>query len=85
MFNAALGSAAGDLALALGARGGVYIGGGLIPALGPLFEPDRFYARFIAKGRFESYLANIPIWQILPTDAALIGLAAAPLEQSNKP
>ncbi|MBS3785407.1 MAG: glucokinase [Gammaproteobacteria bacterium] len=75
MFNEALGSAAGDLALALGARGGVYIGGGLIPALGPLFEPERFYARFTAKGRFESYLANIPIWQMLPTDAALIGLA----------
>lgn len=83
LFNAALGSVAGDLALALGARGGVYLGGGLIPALGSLFDPERFYARFIAKGRFERYLAKIPVWRVLPADAALIGLAAKPLPNGH--
>lgn len=84
LFSAALGSITGDLALALGARGGVYIGGGLIPALGPLFDQTRFYQRFLAKGRFRHYLSEIPIWQILPDDAAFIGLAAAPSKQTNR-
>jgi glucokinase len=60
LFFGFLGSVAGDLALTLGARGGVYIGGGIVPRL--LAEIDRspFRERFEAKGRFRDYLAGIP-------------------------
>ena len=55
---------AGDLALTLGARGGVYIGGGIVPQLGERIERSAFRRRFEAKGRFEDYLRKVPTWVI---------------------
>ncbi|MCQ1548907.1 MAG: glucokinase, partial [Candidatus Accumulibacter phosphatis] len=55
-FCAMLGSVAGNLALTLGAQGGVYVGGGIIPRLGDIFDRSPFRARFEAKGRFAAYL-----------------------------
>ncbi len=74
-FCALLGAAAGDLALTLGARGGVYIAGGIVPKLGPAFDEERFRQRFEAKGRFAAYLAPIPTYVITEARPALIGLA----------
>jgi len=51
LFCGFLGTVAGDLALTLGARGGVYLGGGIVPRLGAWFEQSGFRARFEAKGR----------------------------------
>ena len=56
MFCGFLGSVAGDLALTLGARGGIYIGGGIVPRLGERFDASPFRERFEAKGRFKKYL-----------------------------
>jgi glucokinase len=64
MFCGFLGSVAGDLALTLGARGGIYIGGGIVPRLGAHFDASPFRERFEAKGRFNKYLNNIPTWVI---------------------
>ncbi len=78
LFCAFLGTAAGNLALTLGALGGVYIGGGIVPRLGPWFERSPFRARFQAKGRYDAYLAPIPVWVIeAATSPALHGAAAA--------
>ena len=74
-FTAALGSAAGDLALATGARGGIYLGGGIIPALGDAFDWTGFLERFEAKGRFHDYLAAIPVYAIRHPAPALLGLS----------
>jgi glucokinase len=74
-FCAILGGAAGDLALALGARGGVYLGGGIAPAIGDLLVKSRFRARFEAKGRLSPYLQAIPSWIIIHPRAALIAAA----------
>lgn len=60
LFFSFLGSMSGNLALTLGARGGVYIGGGIVPRLLPQLQASRFRERFEAKGRFRSYLAEIP-------------------------
>jgi glucokinase len=76
-FCALLGSCAGNLALTLGARGGVFIGGGIVPRLGEYFDHSDFRARFEAKGRFASYLAQIPTWVITASNPALIGAAVA--------
>ncbi len=76
-FCALLGSFAGNVALTLGARGGVYIGGGIVPRLGDLFFASDFRARFEAKGRFSSYLQPIPTALITDTLVALTGAAAA--------
>ncbi len=78
MFCGFLGSVAGDLALTLGARGGVYIGGGIVPRLGDYFDASPFRARFEAKGRFHSYLQDIPTWVIdSPVSPALQGASQA--------
>lgn len=77
LFCGALGTAAGNLAITLGARGGVYIGGGIVIRLGDFFDRSEFRARFEAKGRFSDYLAAIPTWVITANNPALRGAAAA--------
>jgi glucokinase len=76
-FCALLGSFAGNVALTLGARGGVYIGGGIVPRLGDLFFESDFRQRFEAKGRLASYLRAIPTALITDTLVGLTGAAAA--------
>lgn len=82
-FCALLGSFAGNVALTLGARGGVFIGGGIVPRLGERFFQSQFRARFEAKGRFQAYLQAIPTALITDTLAALSGAAQA-LEQHGR-
>ena len=84
-FCAMLGSMAGNLALTLGARGGVYIGGGIIPRLGELFDRSPFRARFETKGRFAAYLAAIPTYVMLAPTPALLGAAHALAESEDGP
>jgi glucokinase len=76
MFCAMLGSASGNLALTLGARGGVYIGGGIVLRLGDFLAASAFRDRFEDKGRFRDYLSAIPTWLITADNPALRGLAA---------
>ena len=76
-FCAILGSTAGDLALALGARGGVFIAGGIAPRVIDLLEASPFRERFEAKGRFVDYMKAIPSHVILHPLTALIGAAVA--------
>jgi glucokinase len=77
LFCGWLGAVAGDLALILGARGGVYIAGGIAPrwrALG-LLDEDLLRRRFEAKGRFRDWLAPVPLYLVTVREPALIGLA----------
>ena len=76
MFCAMLGTVAGDLALTLGARGGVYIAGGIVPRLGARFAESAFRQRFEAKGRMRPYLAAIPTYVVTHPIPAFIGLLA---------
>jgi glucokinase len=81
LFCALLGNVAGNLALTLGARGGVYVGGGIVPRIAEQLARSRFRERFEAKGRFRDYLAAIPTWLLVAEDSpALVGAARA-LEQ----
>jgi glucokinase len=83
-FCAMLGTLAGNLALTLGAQGGVYIGGGIVPRLGSLLEQSPFRARFEAKGRFAGTLAAIPTYVMLAAAPALRG-AATVLNEADSP
>ena len=77
VFCGMLGSMAGNMALTLGAFGGVYIGGGVAPQLEEVFVNSSFRDRFEAKGRFEDYVKNIPTYLLLSHSRnALIGAAA---------
>lgn len=78
LFFSFLGNVAGNLALSLGARGGVYIGGGIVPRLGAAIDRSRFRERFEAKGRFGSYLQAIPTLLVdARVSPALLGAARA--------
>ncbi len=82
-FCALLGSFAGSVALVLGARGGMFIGGGIVPRLGERFFASAFRERFEAKGRFQDYLRAIPTSLITDTLVALTGAGLA-LEQHGR-
>ena len=81
MFCGILGVMAGNLALTLGARGGVYIGGGIIPKLGDFFEASYFRACFENNARFRDYLSEIPTYVISAKYPALVGAAIAVKQQ----
>lgn len=76
VFFGFLGSMAANVALTLGAFGGVYIGGGIVPRYLEAFQRSRFRERFESKGRYKEYLRAIPAWVIVDPYPALKGLAA---------
>src|SRR5665213_1010436 len=75
-FCAILGSVAGDVALIMGARSGVLIGGGILPDAAEIFAKSEFRARFEAKARFTDYMKAIPTLLIEEPHAGLIGAAS---------
>lgn len=77
VFSAFLGTVAADLALTLGARGGVYLGGGILPQWGDYFHTSPFRTRFESKGRYSNYLAAIPTWVIHAPWPGILGAARA--------
>lgn len=77
LFCTLFGTAAANLALTLGAVGGVYIGGGIIPRFGAFFAASPFRQRFEAQGRLSAYLAPVPVYVIHSATPALLGAAHA--------
>ena len=84
-FCGVLGNFAGNVALTLGAFGGVYVGGGVVPKLGELFTRSSFRARFEAKGRFAGYLSHIPTYVVTADYPAFLGASALLAEQLDVP
>ena len=83
LFCNFLGAVAGDLALTLGARGGVYIGGGIAPRILGELERSSFRERFESKGRFRDYLRNIATFVIdAELSPSLVGAGRA-LDMTN--
>lgn len=77
IFCAMLGTVSSNLALTLGARGGVYLCGGIIRRFIDYFITSPFRNRFENKGRFEGYLAAIPVYIVLSQNPGLSGAAVA--------
>ncbi len=76
VFAALLGGFAGNAALTLGATGGVFLGGGVLPRIPEVLRNGRFRLRFEAKGRMTDYLKNIATVLITADNPALLGAAA---------
>jgi glucokinase len=75
-FCEVLGTAAANLAVTLGARAGIYVGGAIVPRLGEFFDKSSFRPRFEDKGRFSSYLRDVPTYVITAEQATFRGVAA---------
>ena len=74
VFCAFLRSFAGNVALTFGARGGIYIAGGISPRISDFLARSEFRSRFEAKGRFQPYLEAVPSYVITHPAAAFVGL-----------
>ena len=75
LFCAMLGTIAGNVALTFGARGGIYIAGGIAPRITDFMTRSDFRARFEHKGRFRTYLEAIPSSVVMHPAATFIGLS----------
>lgn len=82
LFVEILGATSGNLALGLGATGGVYVGGGIPPRIVPALERDGFMKFFLGKVGYEEYLSRFPVHMILQPTAALLGAAAYAKQQA---
>ncbi|MBI1196860.1 MAG: glucokinase [Phenylobacterium sp.] len=82
-FCRILGAVAGDLALTFGARGGVYVSGGIAPRIAERLAGSAFRARFEDKGRLSDYVRDIPTFLVLHPYPAIVGAARA-LEQMER-
>jgi glucokinase len=74
LFCAMLGTIAGNVALTFGAKGGVYIAGGIAPRIKDFLARSEFRSRFENKGRFRAYLQSVPTSVIIHPAASFIGL-----------
>src|SRR5947208_9361197 len=83
LFCSIYGAAAGDFALAHGARGGVYIAGGIAAKIEPYLQGSNFRAAFEDKGRLSNFVKPIPTKLIVDPNAAFLGAAYASLEFSD--
>lgn len=81
VFCALLGTVSSNLALTYGAKGGVYITGGIIPRLVDFLKASEFEARFRNKGVMSHYVEDIPVDLVTFEETAYLG-AAAWLEQN---
>jgi glucokinase len=77
LFCSMLGTVAGNLALTLGATGGVYIAGGILPRVKDHLAASQFRTRFEQKGRLADYVRRIPTYLIVHQAPALLGLVHA--------
>jgi len=75
LFLSILGSEAGNLALKLYAKGGIYVGGGIIPRLVGKVSFSGFMTNFLSKGQMSDLMRSIPVYLILRNDVALLGAA----------
>jgi glucokinase len=82
-FCEILGTVAGDLALTIGATGGVYIAGGILLRFKEAFASSGFRERFESKGRFRELMQRIPTHLILEESPALLGLANIPVDPTT--
>jgi glucokinase len=80
LFLSAYGAQAGNLALTVMATGGVFIGGGIIVKMLPRLRESEFLHSFLAKGRYRSVMAEIPVRIILNPKASRIGAAQAAID-----
>lgn len=77
LFTEFLGGYVGSQALSFGARGGVYLTGGVLGHVKDQIDLELLLRHFTAKGRFATYLQSIPIWFIQTQHSALRGALAA--------
>ena len=73
MFFSAFASFAGDLALLINAKSGVYIAGGIVEKNYDLLDKAKFAKDFNQKGRFYNFNKDIPVYLIKEKQPGILG------------
>lgn len=81
MFCGLLGSFVGNLAMLYGARGGVFLAGGIVPQIRHFLQRSAFIDRFLAKGSMRAFLQRVPVRVMEHGQLGVIGAAGWYLEQ----
>lgn len=76
LFLAILARFAGDVALTFGARGGVYLSGGILPRIASLIDPSAFGATFADKAPVDGFMRHIAAVLVMEPRGVLLGMAA---------
>ncbi len=84
LFVACYGAAAGDYALAVLARGGVYVAGGIAPKILPRLRDGSFVRAFNAKGEHAGLAARFPVHVVVEERLGLLGAAQLALEGAGR-
>jgi glucokinase len=81
IFVGVYGSQTGDCALMFMSTGGIFIGGSIAAKILPLMQGPVFMQSFLAKGRMESLLKDIPVKIVLNDNSGMLGAARHTLIQ----
>lgn len=76
-FSGIMGAVAGDAALMIGALGGVYLSGGILPQMLDILDTAALRRGFLNKGRFSALCETIPLAVVLAQDPGLMGCVRA--------
>ena len=82
VFCSLLGTFAGNIALTYGAKGGIFLTGGILPRISDFLMQSKFVTRFSSKGIMSHFVEPIPVSLVNNTQMAFVG-AAAWLEQNG--
>jgi glucokinase len=80
IFCALLGGFVGNMALLYGAKGGVYLTGGILPGMREFLVKSQFVNRFLDKGRMRAFLERVPVRLMEHGQLGVIGAAGWYLE-----
>jgi len=69
------GAQAGNLALTVGATGGIYVAGGIAPHIATWLQKGAFVAAFRDKGSMTPFVSKVPLHVVLAEDVGLRGAA----------
>ena len=75
-FTSLLGGAAGNFALMVGAQGGVYLSGGIVPKLASMLPSSPLRRRFDERGDLSGYAKAIPLYAVLDEHPGMLGARA---------
>ncbi|HKQ29875.1 MAG TPA: glucokinase [Burkholderiales bacterium] len=73
LFIAIYGAQTGNLALTIGATGGMYVAGGIAPKLISRLTDGNFMRAFSNRAKMSDYVNAIPVWVVMNPEIGLLG------------
>jgi glucokinase len=82
LFASIYGAQAGNLALTVGATGGMYVAGGIAPKIIARLNDGSFMRAFTNRAKMSDYVSAIPVWVVMNAQIGLLGAVSVAAQQS---